>query len=173
MALKLKLVIISAIYLLCNQIYETETCHLDHMKHFALNSCELLIDALKSDLNPHNERLKREIFEYRNQRNNSHYDESRHIRPTHLKIKINNFPESGYIVVDQLYAKILRHAYPSMYHRIKKMHYSHEADNNTMNNEIINRRRKRHHDDQPDNKKTINFTYCCSNHCRAYDLCEF
>lgn len=45
------------------------SCHLDHMKRYALNSCEMLIDALNENYpnpNPHNERLKREILENRN-----------------------------------------------------------------------------------------------------------
>lgn len=37
------------------------------MKRYALNSCEMLIDALKDNYpNPHSERLKREILEPHN-----------------------------------------------------------------------------------------------------------
>ncbi|KAJ6644356.1 Hyccin, partial [Pseudolycoriella hygida] len=96
----LTFVIISAIYFLC--IYTNEThafCHLDNMKHYALNSCEMLIDALTANYptNPHSERLRREIWE-------THYDESRHVRPVHLGMKRRRFPAGGYIVLDHLYA---------------------------------------------------------------------
>lgn len=67
---QLKFVIISAIYFLCIHTNCIDAmCHLDHMKRYALNSCEMLIDALTSDYpnpNPHNERLKREILETHN-----------------------------------------------------------------------------------------------------------
>lgn len=182
MALKLKFIIISAIYLFCNQIYETEACHLDHMKQYAMHSCELLIEAVKRDLDETDERLKREIFDDHGPSNSSYYDESRHVRPVHLKVKHSDFPAGGYIVLDHLYAKILRHVYPSTYHILpKKRKYRRYGNNsrqtqdtrhdgNTMSNDIPYRRRKRHHDDKID--EGINMTYCCMHRCRPYDLCE-
>lgn len=112
----------------------------------------------------------------------SDYDESRHVRPTHLRMKNRSFPAGGYIVVDRLYAKILRQVYPSTYHVIPKTLYQRHdddtnerhhtiSDDNEMNNEVPYRRKKRNHDDKND-KKVINVTYCCANRCRPYDLCE-
>jgi len=180
----------TAIYLLCIHTNDIDAfCHLDHMKRYALNSCEMLIDALNDNFpnpNPHNERLKREILEIRNSTVN-YYDESRHVLPIHLRMKIDgSFPAGGYIVLDHLYAKILRRYYPSIYHVIPKTLYQrHEddvnrrhhpsSDDNEMSNDIPYRRRKRdgHHAmDEKKDKKTINFTYCCLNKCKPYDLCE-
>lgn len=87
-------------------------------------------------------------------------------------------------MLDHLYAKILRQSYPSTYHVVPKTNYHrHEdganqrhhtqSDDNEMNNEVPYRRRKRNHTvDEEKDKKKINFTYCCLNECRAYDLCE-
>ncbi len=65
-------------YILCIQIIDTDArCHLDHMKNFALNSCEMLIEAMDSDFaNPHDERLKREILEARNSTGSRKYIKS-------------------------------------------------------------------------------------------------
>lgn len=101
-------------------------------------------------------------------------------------MKNHHFPAGGYIVVDHLYAKILRQFYPSTYHPIPKTLYQrHEdgenqrhhpvSDDNRMNNEVPYRRRKRngHHTvDERKDKKIINFEYCCMHKCKPYDLCE-
>lgn len=102
-------------------------------------------------------------------------------------MKNHSSPAGGYIVVDHLYAKVLRKFYPSTYHAIPKTLYHRHADDdsqkqhtvsddNQMNNEVPFRRRKRngHHTttDERKDKKVINFEYCCMHKCKPYDLCE-
>lgn len=102
-------------------------------------------------------------------------------------MKNRSFPAGGYIVIDHLYAKILRQFYPSTYHVVpKKLYHRQEggvnprhhtlSDLNEMSNEISYRRRKRNNGhptlEEKKDKKTINFTYCCLNKCKPYDLCE-